>query len=163
MMSANLILFHPKTMGLLQIPTILLLLLTLPRVIAQIPDQFTYPDGSFCWRCTPGDGLWMYGSKGQCSTDSIACGGSKVPDGYVMETTANLKGHRYCISFNGCIHLCTLFSETGVPMLQACCFKEGSPVRSLLFSVRGAVEFMKYIANLEGHDRADEVGAVVYP
>jgi len=87
----------------------------------------------------------------------------KVPDGYVVPTiTTDLNG-RYCASYNGCIHVCVVLSSQRLELWQVCCFKEGSEVRSLLFSVRGVLEFMKYIANLEGHDHVNEVGAVVYP
>jgi len=153
-------------MGPLRIPTILLLLLTLPRAIT----SFSYPDGSTCWECAGEDigciannpnsmPPFLQGDGFQCSTTKTACGGEKVPDGYDPS-----ERYRPCVSLNGCIHVCGIISHLGVlETKQWCCFKEGSEVRSLLFSVRGVVEFMKYIANLEGHDHVNEVGAVVYP
>jgi len=132
-------------MRLLRIPTILLLLLTLPRAIA----LFIYPDGSRCWECTVGTvgcdpdtrtaPPFLQGDGFQCSTATTACGGVKLPDGYVVPTyDPGKKENRICGSWNGCIHACAFFISEDVALTaQVCCFKEGSPVRSLLFRVRG--------------------------
>ena len=127
--SANLILFHPKTMGLPRIPTILLLLLTLPRVIA----LFTYPDGSSCWECDFKDKSCLSSDNG-CSRGPEECGGAKVPDGYVIDPTLRER-YRSCYSTNGCSHMCTISSKAGIIMVQRCCFKAGSQVCA--FGIRG--------------------------
>ena len=128
-MSANLILFHPKTMGLPRIATILLLLLTLPRVIA----LFTYPDGSSCWECDFQDNSCM-SSDYWCRTDFEKCGGRKVPDGYTLDPILK-EPYRRCYSINGCLHMCNISPKAGILTMQICCFKAGSQVCA--FGVRG--------------------------